>query len=150
MASNPPVVTKPILALTTYEALSLLAHRGAVSERERVDMQATFLDAFGADEEKTRLYTESDADKAARLERERFQAAVNKEVETRQFTSALEKNVQVAADKAIADAADAAAQAAKGTAQQGTTASAATEAHAQQAADSAVVVNPIPVTVPTA
>ncbi len=139
MASNPPVVVKPILAITTFEALSLLAHRVAVSETERVNMQATFLDAFGSDEEKTRLYTESDADKAARLERERFDGAVAKEVEARQFASAQEKAVQLAADKAIADRADAAANAAKNTSRADATATAATEAHAQQAADSAVV-----------
>ncbi len=144
MVSNPPVV-KPILALTTYEAFALIAHRVAVSERERVDMQATFLDAFGAAEEKTRLYTESDADKAARIERERFDAAVSKEVEARKFASEQEKAVQLAADKAIADRADTAAAAARGTAQAAGTANAATEAHAQQAADSAVVVNPSPV-----
>jgi hypothetical protein len=146
LASTPTV--KPILTLTTYEALALMAHRVAVSERERVDMQATFLDAFGADEEKTRLYTESTADAAARIERERFNAAVNKEVEARKFASEQEKAVQLAADKAIADRADAAAAAARGTAQAAGTATAATEAHAQQAADSAVVVNLAPVIAP--
>jgi hypothetical protein len=50
--------------------------------------------------------------------------------------------VQLAADKAIADRADVAALAAKGSAQEGTTAVTAQEAHAQQAADSAVVVKP--------
>ncbi len=142
MAVNPPTPVKPVLTLTTYEAFALMAHRVANSERERVDLQATFLDTFGSDEEKTRLYTESDADKAARMERERFQAAVNKEVEARQFASTQEKAVQLAADKAIADRADAAALAAKGSAQEGTTAVTAQEAHAQQAADSAVVVKP--------
>jgi hypothetical protein len=147
LTSNLSVV-KPILALSTYEALALMAHRVAVSERERVDMQATFLDAFGADEEKTRLYTESQADKDARIERERFDAAVSKEVQARQFASEQEKAVQIAADKSIADAADKAAVAARGTAQAASTTDAATEAHAQQVADSQVVVNPAPVIAP--
>jgi hypothetical protein len=143
VAINPPFnPVKPILALTIYEALAQLAHRVAVSERERVDMQATFLDAFGSDEEKSRLYTESQADIDARLKQEHFDAAVNREVEARQFATSQEKAVQLAADQAIANRADAAAQAARGTAQQGATASAATEAHAQQAADSAVPVVP--------
>jgi hypothetical protein len=137
---------KPILELTAYEAFALIAHRVAISERERVDMQATFLDAFGTDEEKKRLYTESDADKAARAERERFDTAVAAEVEKRKFASEQEKLVQIEADKRAAQAADDAAKAAKGTAQELSTAATADTAHAQQAADSQVVVNPSPVT----
>jgi hypothetical protein len=89
---------KPILTLTKYEAFSLMAHRVAVSERERVDMQATFLDAFGSDEEKKRLYTESQADKDAREKQEKFDAAVADEVKRRTDSAQESAAIKAAAD----------------------------------------------------
>jgi hypothetical protein len=95
---------KPILNLTTYEAFSLLAHRVAISERERVDMESTFLNAFGSDEEKKRLYTESEADKQARQKRELFDAAVADEVKRRQDASQESAAIKAAADAQAATA----------------------------------------------
>lgn len=84
--------------MTTFEALSQIAHRVAVSENERIDLTAAFLAAFGSDEEKKRFYTESAADKDARLAKEKFDLAVAAEVQKRADASAHDAAVKAAAD----------------------------------------------------
>jgi hypothetical protein len=83
---------------TLFEGLQRLAHRVAVSEEERKALEATFLAAHGTDEEKKRLYTESESDKKTREDKEKFDAAVAQEVAKRQGAAAQEKAVQEAAD----------------------------------------------------
>jgi len=87
---------------TTYEALQRISHRVAVSENERLELENTFLNAFGTDEEKKRFYTESEADKQKRETSERFDAAVAAEVKRRQESVAEQEAVNAAADAASA------------------------------------------------
>lgn len=86
--------------LSFFEALRTLAHRGAISENERKDLEAAFLEAAGTDDEKKQFYTESDSDKAARLKKEEFEAAVAAEVARRGNAAADTKAISEAADKA--------------------------------------------------
>jgi hypothetical protein len=88
------------LPLTQYEALQRIAHRVAIDENERKDLEAAFLNGFGSAEEKKRFYTESDADKEAREAEEKFNAAVEAEVKKRRAAADDEKAVKAAADKA--------------------------------------------------
>jgi hypothetical protein len=90
--------------LTPFEALSKIAHRLSNSENERKELEAVFLEHFGTDEEKKRLYQESEADKAEREAKERFDAAVQAEVEKRNKAAAESKAVSDAADKAQQEA----------------------------------------------
>lgn len=93
------------MPFTTYEALARLAHRVAVSETERTEMEATFLNAFGAQDEKDRFYKESEADKATREAKERFDAAVADEVKKRQDAAQQQAAVTAAADAQTAQTA---------------------------------------------
>jgi hypothetical protein len=86
---------------TLYEALARIAHRVAVSEEERKGMEAVFLSAHGSDDEKKRLYTESEADKATRLEKEKFDAAVEAAVKERQNARTHDAAVAAAADAKV-------------------------------------------------
>lgn len=86
------------MEFTPFEALQRMAHRVAVSEEERNALTAAFLESHGTSEEKERLYKESDADKATREAKERFDAAVASEVAKRQDAATQEKAVQAAAD----------------------------------------------------
>lgn len=87
------------MEFTPFEALQRIAHRVAVSEEERNALTAAFLESHGSDEEKKRLYMESEADKAKRLEKEAFDTAVAAEVKKRQDAASQEKAVQEAANK---------------------------------------------------
>lgn len=91
------------MPFTPFEALARIAHRVAVSENERNDLTATFLESHGSDEEKKRFYQPSEADKQAADAKAKFDAAVEAELQRRQSEKSNEAAVQAAADKAAAD-----------------------------------------------
>jgi hypothetical protein len=93
------------VAMTPFEAFQRIIHRVAISETERKDMEQAILETHGNEEEKGRFYTESDADKAVREDKEKFDAAVQAEVARRQQAAAAQAqqaSVSAAADQAQA------------------------------------------------
>lgn len=90
------------MPFSTYEGLARLAHRVAVSENERVELEAAFLTAFGSDDEKKMYYKETESDRQKREAQEKFDAAVAAEVQSREKAKLDEAAVKAAADAAQA------------------------------------------------
>lgn len=93
--------------MTVFEALQRLAHRVAISEVERIDIENAFVDAFGNEEEKARFHTETTAEREAREAETDFQAKVDAEIARRNKVSQSATDaakVAAAADVATATA----------------------------------------------